>query len=174
MAVWHFKFSLIPTEGLLRVFGNADVSVVPEFVSHIDEPRYLEPEELERLPSYWDGPATLRQCAMAVSGFLPEMKSWSDAARMFGNEEDERIEVWDDGVKCRINMRDVDLELLDKILHLAKRFECKLVIHNTGAVVAPDLASLAPHIESSNAYKFCVNPAGFLASLSLRGKGRKD
>jgi hypothetical protein len=102
---------------------------------------------------------------MAVSSFLPEMKSWSKEARMFGDDEDERIEVWEDDVHCRINMRDVDLDVLEKILSVARRFDCKLAIHGTGAVSAADIASLAPHVETSNAFKFCRDPNGFLASL---------
>jgi hypothetical protein len=174
MAVWHFKFSLIPTEGLLRVFGETNVSVIPEFVSNPEGPRNLEPEELERLPSYWDGPAKLRQIAMAVSVILPEMKSWSSEARMFGSDEQDRVEVWNDHVNCRINMRAVDFALLDKLLHLAKRFDCKLVIHGTGAIAAPDVASLAPHVECSNAYKFCLDPIGFLAALKPSSAGRDE
>jgi hypothetical protein len=103
---------------------------------------------------------------MTVSSFMPEMKSWSDKARMFGNDEDERVEVWDDDVRCRINLREVDFELLDQLLAVARRFDCKIVVGRTGAMSAPDMASLAPHIEASNAYKFCRDPVGFLTSLS--------
>jgi hypothetical protein len=60
MAVWHFKFGLIPTDGLKRVFGTAEIAVVPEWVVGPDGPRYLEPEELESLPNYWADPAKLR------------------------------------------------------------------------------------------------------------------
>ncbi len=169
MAVWHFKFGLIPTEGLKREFGDDDVAVVPEYVSHPDGPRYLGPEELERLPNYWSDPAKLRQIAMALSSFMPEMKSWSDKARMFGNDEDERVEVWEDDVHCRVSMAEVDFELLDKLLGLAQRFDCRLVIHGTGALVAPDMASLTPHVESSIAFKFCRDPEG-----TLRMMGREQ
>ena len=166
MAIWHFKFSLIPTEGLKRVFGTVDVAVVPEWVIQPDGPKYLELDELENLPGYWPNPATLRQIAITVSSFMPEMKSWSGEARMFGSDEDNRVEVWGDDVCCHINLRDMDFELLDQILSLARRFDCRLAIHGTGAVSAPDTVSLAPHVEASNAYKFCRNPAGFLASLN--------
>lgn len=88
---------------------------------------------------------------MTVSSFMPEMKSWSNDARMFGNDEDERVEVWDDDVRCRINLTRVDYELLEQLFALARRFDCKIVASGTGAVSAPDLASLAPHVEASNA-----------------------
>jgi hypothetical protein len=169
MAIWHFKFNLIPTEGLKRVLGDPDAAVVPEFVPNPEGPRCLEPEELEALPNYWSDPAQLRQIAMVVSSFMPEMTSWSREARMFGNDEDERVEVWEDDVHCRINMRNVDLVVLEKVLSLARKFDCKLVIGGTGAVAAADIASLTPHIESSNAYKFCRDPRGFLTSLVSGG-----
>lgn len=166
MAIWHFKFGLIPTEGMKRVFGTSDVAVVPEWVVRPEGPRCLEPEELASLPNYWADPAKLRQIAMTVSSFVPEMKSWSDEARMFGANEDERIEVWDDDVRCRINLREVDFELLDRLLALARRFDCKIVVEGTGAVSAADIASLAPHVEASNGYRFCCDPVGFLTSRS--------
>jgi len=165
MAIWHFKFGLIPTEGLKRVFGDAGVAVVPEYAPHPEGPRYLEPEELAALPNYWDDPDKLRQIATAVSSFLPEMKSWSDKARMFGSDEDERVAVWEDDVHCRINMRNVDFEVLDKLLSLARRFDCKVVVHGTGAVVDADITALTPHVEASSAHKFCHDPHGFLTSL---------
>jgi hypothetical protein len=65
MAVWHFKFDLIPTESLRRVFGDAEPAVVPELVPHPDGPRYLEPDELASLPNYWDDP---RQAASDRDG----------------------------------------------------------------------------------------------------------
>jgi len=166
MAAWHFKFGLIPADGLKRVFGKADVAIIPEYVSHPDGPRYLEPEELEGLPNYWSDPTKLRQIAMGLSSFMPEMKSWSEKARMFGNDEDERVEVWDNHVNCRINMGKVNFELLDKLLALAQRFDCKLVIDGTGALASADMASLTPHVEASTAYKFCRDPEGTLRAIA--------
>ena len=173
MAVWHFKFGLIPNSGLRRVLGRTDDVVVPEHVSHPDGPRYLEPDELAALPNYWDDPSMLRQVAMVVSSFMPEMKSWSEKARMFGDDEDDRVEVWEDDVSCRIHLGHVDFELLEQILGLARRFDCKLVIHGTGAVTNPDLESLRPHVEASNAYKFCADPERYLRALGETG-GREE
>lgn len=37
----------IPAEGLKRVFGDADVALLPEYVSRLEGPLYLAPEELD-------------------------------------------------------------------------------------------------------------------------------
>jgi hypothetical protein len=160
MAIWHFKFSLSPTTGLLRVLGRTE-GIVPEHVSSPEGPTYIEGEEF---PNYWDDPSALRQAAMVVSSFLPEMRSWSPDARMFGDDENDRVEVWDDDIRCRMNMRMFDYELMDQIFELAKRFDCKIVVGGSGEIVEPNLIALGPHVQASNAYKFCLSPIEFLKS----------
>ena len=158
MAIWHFKFYLVPASGIARLRG-ANAEVLDEYRSSPGRPEF---DEDAVFPNYWDDPAVLRQIALAVSGLLPEMRSWSDEARMFGDDDAHRIEVWGDDVRCRINMRDFPYDLMDRILALAKKFNCKIAVSGSGAVVEPTMAALSPHIEASDAYKFCVSPVDFL------------
>lgn len=158
MAIWHFKFYLVPASGIVRLHG-ADVKVLDEYRSAPGRPVF---DEDAVFPNYWDNPTVLRQIALVVSGLLPEMHSWSDKARMFGDDDAHRVEVWPDDVACRVNMRDFPYELMDRLLALAKKFDCEIAIGGSGAVVEPTMAALSPHIEASDAYKFCVSPIDFL------------
>lgn len=159
MAVWQFKFNLIPSAGIARVHGG-NVAVIEEYRSSPSGPQFREGADF---PNYWD-PSALRQAALVVSGFSPEIDSWSAEARMFGDAEGDKIEVWNDEITCFVNMRNFSEPFVQNVLSLARRFDCKLVVHGSGAVIEPEMSELAPHIDVSDAYRFCVSPEEYLKS----------
>lgn len=161
MAIWQFKFSLVPASGIRRIHGS-DVGVLREY--QVTE-RSAKPTEIAEMTNYWDGSGSLRQLALAFSGILPEIKSWSDEARMFGDDESNKIEVWDDDVNCYIDARIFSDDLMNWIIKLARKFECKLVIHGSGLIIDPDFGILIDQIKDSTAYKFCLNPVEFLKGM---------
>lgn len=161
MAVWQFKFSLVPTAGVQRIHG-ADAVVLQAYQISPDGPKFLDEEENL---NYWADLADLQEIALASSEILPEMESWSGDARMFGNKESNKIEVWNDRVNCFIDMRFFSEEFLLRVVDMAKKFDCKFVISGSGVVIYPDLFKVIDQIKLSNAYKFCADPAGYLKSL---------
>lgn len=161
MAVWQFKFSLVPVDGISRVHGGDTANLqfyrtLPEGPNLIDDADAL---------NYWDDPDALRRIADTVSNFLPEIKSWSPQARMFGEGTYDQIEVWDSDLDCRIDMRNFSVDFLENVLELAREYKCKIAIHGSGDLVSPNLQDVLAEIKKSNAYQFCLDPRGYLNGL---------
>jgi len=170
MAIWQFKFSLVPADGIRRVHGS-DLSTLTIHQVSTDGSRLLDDVEYAVLPKYWDNPASLQRIALAISELLPEMKSWSSDARMFGEKGGNEIEVWDDDVSCHIDMRNCSEMLLTLLIRLARKFDCKLAIHGPGTVIDADMPALAREISASSAYRFCLDPEGYLRGLKNEEHG---
>ena len=69
MAVWHFKFDMIPTRGIERALGR-QASVLEEYQARDDGPSVL-PD----VPNYW-GDTDLMQFESRLAEILPQ-EPWS-------------------------------------------------------------------------------------------------
>lgn len=161
MAIWQFKFSLVPAEHLQSTY-QAGVTVLQGYRTSPGGPKVLEEVEVQ---NYWDNPSSLRQVALASSGLLPEIASWSEDARMFGDAESDKIEVWDNDVNCFVDMRYFSEKFVGNILSIANKFNCKIVVHGSGVVIDPVMAQIMEQIVISHAYSFCVSPSEYLQGL---------
>ncbi|NBF01544.1 hypothetical protein GV819_04495 [Pseudomonas sp. Fl5BN2] len=159
MAVWHFKFALVPKEVIVSVCGGM-VKRLPEYSG---EGR--GDEVLDGFPNYWLGGKSIELLLDRASRLLPEIESWTSEARMFGCKDGDRIEVWEDDVLCYLDLRKLSLSLLEGIIYLAASSDCSLVLFGSGEVVEPELPLVVEKIKESNAFAFCVDPASFFAGL---------
>lgn len=160
MAVWHFKFSLVPTSGIVGEHGKL-VSTLPEYGS-VRSDASVDSTEDAQFVNYWEkagmSPASLER----VMQLLPPTKSWSAEARMFGEAEGNRIEVWEDDINCALDLRTFSKDLLGAIVQIASSAQCMLVLHGTGEVIEPQLQVVLDKILASDAYSFCIEPGKFL------------
>jgi hypothetical protein len=160
MAIWQFKFSLVPQDGVAHVHGYV-LPVLLEYKASTDGPSLVEDGSF---PNYWRDETKVATLLAEISSALPEFKSWADDARMFGEPEGNKVEVWIDEVTCFVDMRNISAQFVQTIVAFAMKFGCYLAIHGSGALVAPDVALLAGHMETSDAWKFCRAPEEFLKS----------
>jgi len=160
MAVWQFKFSLIPTSGIIGVHGRL-VRALPEYAA-ARPGGPVDGGEDAQFVNYWEKAAMKPASLQPIMQLLPPTKSWSPDAKMFGDSEGDQIEVWDDDINCALDLRTFSKELLTAIVQLASSAQCKLVLHGTGEVVEPDLQAVLDKILASDAYSFCASPAKFL------------
>ncbi|MGO1069544.1 hypothetical protein [Lysobacter sp. CA199] len=159
MAIWQFKFALVPVHGLKRVYGDTR--------RVLDE--YRKPGSLkgdgggtgDNFPNYWEG-LDIDAAVGAVGGILPRAESWSPEAKMFGQKDGDWIEVWDDDVVCALDLREFSAEHLQAILAAAVALDCKLVLYGSGEVIDPILDLIMQKIKLSSGYEFCADPINFL------------
>lgn len=161
MAVWQFKFSLIPPESLTLVYGTCP-TVLDEYRASPKGPQFRDRAEFT---NYWGNGSTLRQMTLVISGFLAEIESWSSEARMFGDPDGNKIEVWADEITCFVDMRHFSGAFVRHVLALAQQFRVKLLVHGSGAIIAPTMSALTPEIDGSDAYRFCVSPEDYIKSI---------
>lgn len=165
MAVWHFKFSLVPTQGIIAEHGSL-VTKLPEYGSTPGRETLQEIEDAE-YSNYWRKAGLSPAALTRLTQLLPPMPSWVPDAKMFGEEEGNRIELWEDDINCMLDLRTFSKELLQAIVETASDAQCKLVLHGSGTVIEPDMQVVLERIVASDAYAFCAEPMKF-----LREKGR--
>ena len=71
MAIWHFRFSLVPVSGVIRIHKQVPASIEALRGKH----RLLSSEE----PNYWEGIDT-KAVQNAFGLCLPGRESWGEAA----------------------------------------------------------------------------------------------
>ncbi|KAF0237096.1 MAG: hypothetical protein FD167_4489 [bacterium] len=171
MAVWQFKFSLVPLEGIERVHGHT-ILIIEEYRSSNAEKLLSLPLELNQSYSdYWEGIQIGDTTLEAIKAMLPQCESWDKNAVMFGSEEGDRIEIWNDDFNCFFDIRNFSANLLDKLLSIATTLNCKVVLHESGEVIEPIFKEVVERIKESRAYAFCLNPKKFFEDLEKQYGG---
>lgn len=166
MAIWQFKFSLVPAENVVRLHGERPETL--EQYQALTLPEY-DPDAV--FQNYWAG-RDPRALAPEVLTLLPEASSWSDEARMFGSDEGDWLELWDQDVNCRIDVPNFSKSYAQGLVDLAERHGCLLAISPTGELIDPDLGGLCDQIMRSRAYHFCSNPKEAIVAAAEALSGR--
>lgn len=164
MAIWQFKISLVPRDGVQRVHGVI-TSTLDEFTSPSGESVDFLDEEY---PNYWEGVKIPPDCLRELESLLPPIESWSDRARMFGYDSGHKLEVWDTEVRVSFDMRAFDPDYFRHVLDLARRMECLVVLNGSGAILSPDDEEVLEACNKSVACRFVADPESTL--LGLRRK----
>jgi hypothetical protein len=159
VAVWQFKFTVIPVEGILTVHGKM-VDVVPQFAARPPDALF---DDEKAFPNYWEGIDSTPMKKLAES-VLPLAKSWSDEATMYGNTKTDDIQIWEDSVDVRLDCSKLNLKLLEAVVSAAREWNCCLVLCEGGRIVSPALDLLLDAVNASSAMKFVKNPKAFLES----------
>ena len=159
MAVWQFKFTLVPTEGIVKAHGKVPDSM-PQFAAVVPD-ACLDNEMV--WPNYWEGVDKSAIHALAMS-VLPVADSWSNEATMYGNSKTDEIQVWDDSVDVRLDCSNLNIRLLEGIVTIAEDCGCCIVLCEGGRVIAPILEQVIDALKTSSAARFVKNPKAFLAS----------
>lgn len=167
MAAWHFRFSIVPRAAILSVHGQGAV-VLDEFRTNFEAgPGVRDPDESLH-ENYWRN-SDPRRLIPEISKLLPERVSWSADAAMFGDEEGDSVEVWEDSVDCAVDIRHFSIYRLEAMVSMAARADCLIVLHESGRVIPSESGLIVAEIETSRAYSFCVDPKGFMLGRSFRG-----
>ena len=164
MAIWQLTFHLVPREAVEQLHGPTAIALAA--FRPVDLETYDENAES---PNYWAGRSP-RSYAEPMEALLPSRKSWSPDALMFGDEEGDGIELWDDGVRVRLDMRQFNEPLARAIVSLAAANDLKLVMARTGRLIPPSYDKLAREIAQSPALRFVLDPGGTL-ELIRRERG---
>jgi hypothetical protein len=78
----------------------------------------------------------------------------------FGDEDGDSIELWDDDVRIRLDIRQFNEALARAIVSLAAANDLRLVMARTGRLMPPSYDKLAREIAQSRALRFVLDPGG--------------
>ena len=151
MATWQFDFSFVPISDLSSTFekdenGSFDFS------------------------SFWIKNQPPENYRELIAKFLLPSISWSKDILMFGKEDKTCIDVSLENnyvvdISVRIDLRTFNMDLMNKIVDLAKLFKCSLFLYETNELIESNSQILFEKIKNSNAAKFVIDPRKFLDEI---------
>ena len=180
MAIWQFHIYFIPKKSLLNKYGQVPTQLAVDKESWND---YFQNSDLDKETEFEDA-LTIHwwlDLNIKLDNFLPLLKtfgdiqSWtqnSDGLRSFGDADTNDISVcFNDStiiveeVSCRLDLRQLDKNFIDKALSLATQFDC-LLMDRQGRLYQPSMVALFDTIKQSNANRFVGDPEQFLNDFS--------
>ncbi len=84
---------------------------------------------------------------------------------MFGDDEGDDIELWDDDFRVRLDVRRYNEELARSVVTLAAGADLMLVMGETGRIIPPQYSKLCREISHSRALKFAIDPVATLQKI---------
>jgi hypothetical protein len=162
MATWQFDLHLLPRSKIIEEYSCIPEQLSAEDFSAVD---------------WWAGTALLADYESILESFLPKYASWNKNSSTWGDEDSDLIEIFFENnspveIFVRIDARKLGIGLLEKVSHFAKLSDCLFFLSGNRKLIEPDPLALYQEIEGSNAYKFVMNPRGFLDELGKKLKGR--
>lgn len=159
MAIWQFTFYWVPRDAVEKLHGR-DVIALAAFAP-VDPETWNENTETQ---NYWAERAP-RSYGTAIEVLLPPRESWSANALMFGDEDGDDVQIWDDDIKIRLDLRRFNEPLARAVVQLAAREDLKLVMGETGRLISAEYDKLVREIANSRSAKFVQDPAGTLKMI---------
>lgn len=159
MAIWQFTFYLVPRDSVERLHGSA--VLILEAFAPIEFEEWTEGKEH---PNYWVGRSPISYAAQ-IEGLLPARKSWSQDALMFGDEDGDDIDLWEDDIRVRLDLRNFNHHLAQGVVHLAADEGLMLVMGQTGRLIPPNYEKLIREIGQSRSARFVMDPVETLRMI---------
>ncbi len=162
MATWQFNLYLLPRLKIIERYSSVPVQV--------------SAEEYAAAMDWWNGVTLPLNYDSMLGSILPKYTSWNKDAFTWGDEKSDSIAIIFENnapveIFVRLDVSKLEISLLEKIAHFAQQCDCLLLLDESRKLIEPDPLSLNYEIKRSNAYKFVLNPRGFLDELSKKLKG---
>jgi hypothetical protein len=176
MAIWQFHIYFIPKQSLLKKYGYLPGQLEmnregwKEYVENGD----FDFEDALTVDWWLSLNIDINELLPLVQQF-GELQQWTadmEGTRSFGNDETNDISVCFDNknnkvlcLSCRLDLRQIDLEFINKALALAREYDC-LLMDSQGCLYEPTITNLANKIQLSDANRFVEDPEKFFDDLS--------
>ena len=160
MAIWQFRMSMLPREGVRNKLGCIP-SVFEEYKSDFS---FSGSATDENDVNYWKG-YSLSGTVSAFSEIFIEKQSWDERMRLFEVDSGSKVEVWQDDVYIKYDARNPDYTLLKKVVNIARDLKCILVSEEDGKMIEPEFSSVLECFQNSRAYRVKENPENVLEEI---------
>jgi len=151
MAVWQFRFSLVPRTRLIEHFGEIPKVSDDDIISDLAEGIRLPRDYREILKPLGSGDPLNR---------VSDSANWGDY------DKGAHITLFDVGTDRtyawgRINASEWNDDFPAKVVEFANLCDC-LFFTGNDTIIEPDVESLFVELKSSRAFRFCNNPEEYL------------
>lgn len=147
MALWQVEFMILPKDKL-----HCDTDI-----ENID------------ISNLWSGYGIKKDSIGEVEKVLKRTKSWSEDIVQLGEISETVIEIFYvegmiEEVTCRLDLRNINTNILDSILRFISINNLAIVVGKK-IYIDPKRESLLEIIKESDAYRFVKNPQDFLEEI---------
>lgn len=168
MAIWQYRGEFVPELWLIAKYGRIPIVLEGYLATEGD----IDLNDVDN-PHWWRDISIPGDIAQWVNAILPQRESWSEDALMFGNEESSDFTIWYenaavDAISFRWDLREPNIDLLNRIVRLAKELGAYVVSGDRATIIKPDFQAVLSDIKESDAYSFCKNPRRFISELGRK------
>lgn len=155
MAIWQFKFLLIPTEWAEK---NAD-RITHQLV-----------DEGWEFSAAWRESAQREPPEVVIDQYMPRAHSWYSDSTIWGDEASDDIQLWResgkiDELQFRIDARkDCDL-MVQHSVSIARSLNCSFLLIEEATIIEPTAEKLVSSLKASTAVRFVRDPIETLENL---------
>jgi hypothetical protein len=154
VATWQFDFHLVPRTNIERRFDGVPVT--------------LSKEDYDQT-NWWNGTDLLHEFEVSLSALLPKGHSWDPQQATWGAEDGDRFDVLREGhqiaeVYGRLDVRNLSLAFLNRVVELARRHEL-LVVTEGRHLLRPSVKEFLRAISRSPSFAYISDPERFLREL---------
>lgn len=159
MALWHYKYYLIPLNNIIEPEKGDTAIVLPEYQAN----GLIHFNENQEFKNYFENnQAILSNITKEAKQTLTPQETWDSDAVCFGDKHQNSITIWSDDIECKLDLRFDYFDFIQITVDWAIRYQCAIVISGTGQVIKPSMDKLLNEISHSNAKKFLDKPIEFL------------
>ena len=163
MSAWQFRTELLPIEALVQRHGSLPASLPVERLSFVNLLEIGE-ESINESVKYWSEIHDHRRVEDSCSQLLPEIRSWSRSARMFGDKRGDSVAIWKsdvgkiEDIRLNFNLSIPNTSFVRAALACVSENDCMLHdIQNCG-VFLPTAENFVESATRCSAAKFLPQP----------------
>jgi len=179
MAIYQYDLYLIPRLSIIDKYGEIPTQL---FIDHEAWKKHWAKETWEDGHDFEDALTTnwwkeskllFKEIEPFIHSFIKPV-AWSKLStdhKAYGNNDTNdfsiglTVEGSIEDFHCRIDLREIDRNFIDRLLALAKQMNCLLLDRN-GNLFQPTFDKLTDNLKHSNAFKFISNPRDFVDKFS--------
>ncbi|WP_107854885.1 hypothetical protein [Neisseria elongata] len=144
MAIWNFRYYLIPSTAIKDTFATDKDILLNEYRSN-NFPNYNAYREFK---NYFINNEVLSSITNEAKKNLIPKEFWDKNATMFSDNNGNSITIWTDDIECELDLRFNYAGFVQQTIDWAIKYNCLLVIEKTGNVIFPDINNLAFEINN--------------------------
>lgn len=159
MAIWNYRYYLIPLDSIKEFNILNKKNILPEYSKN----NFNTFDENQEFKNYFEKQnKILHFIKYEVEKILTMKESWDEDAIVFCDEHGNTITIWSDDIMCELDLRFNCLNFIQLTINLAMKYECVIVIEESGEIINPEMNRFIEMIRDSNVNKILKNPVDFI------------
>lgn len=155
MAIWNYRYYLIPLNSIEKDNIFNENVILPEYRKN----NFNNFNENQEFKNYFEQHnQILHLIKDEANQILTIKESWDEDAITFYDKYENTITIWSDDIMCELDLRFDCLNFIQQTINWAIKYNCVIVIEETGKIINPEINNFIETIKNSNVNKIFNNP----------------